>query len=218
MKNQAVFLTALLFALALLSSGARADRLDDILSAMENAGNRLESLSAVFVQTDHDFILEEEELSAGKLFLQVPGRIRWEYAPPREKVLLVADNLMRLYNPTANQVQEFKKGKGNQGTDLLIGFGKSNDKIGESYDVSLGQEDEHGVLLVLVPKPDSPASLFIKIELTVDKKTWTPVRSVFHEPNRDRTDIRFDEVEINGTLPEGIFKLRLPKDVEILRD
>jgi len=218
MKNHAVFLAALLFALALLSRGARADRLDDILSAMGNAGNRLESLSVAFVQTAHDFILEEEEISTGKLFLQVPGRIRWEYAPPSEKVLLVTDNLMRLYNPTANQVQEFKKGKGNQGTDLLIGFGKSNDKIGESYDVSLGQEDEHGVVLALVPKPDSPASLFTKIELTIDKKTWTPVRSVFHEPNRDRTDIRFDDVEINGTLPEGIFELRLPKDVEILRD
>ena len=218
MKNHAVFLAVLLFALASLSLGARADRLDEILSAMGNAGNRLESLSVDFVQTDHDFILEEEEISTGKLFLQVPGRIRWEYAPPREKVLLVADNLMRLYNPTANQVQEFKKGKGNQGTDLLIGFGKSNDKIGESYDVSLGQEDEHGVVLALVPKPDSPASLFTKIELTIDKQTWTPVRSVFHEPNRDRTDIRFDDVEINGTLPEGIFELRLPKDVEILRD
>lgn len=218
MKNHSVFLAALLLALASLSSGAPADRLDDVLSEMGNAGNRLESLSAVFVQTDHDFILEEEEISTGKLFLQVPGRIRWEYAPPREKVLLVTDNLVRLYIPTANQVQEFKKDKGNEGTDLLIGFGKSNDRIGESYDVSLGQEDEHGVVLALVPKPDSPASLFTKIELTIDKKTWTPVRSVFHEPNRDRTDIRFDDVELNGKLPAKIFELDLPRDVEIVRD
>ena len=215
MKNHSVFLAA--FLLASLSSWAGADRLDDVLSEMGNAGDRLESLSAVFVQTDHDFILEEEEVSTGKLFLQVPGRIRWEYAPPREKVLLVTDNLVRLYIPTANQVQEFKKGKG-EGTDLLIGFGKSNDRIGESYDVSLGQEDEHGVVLALVPKPDSPASLFTKIELTIDKKTWTPVRSVFHEPNRNRTDIRFDDVEINGTLPARIFELKLPKNVEILPD
>jgi outer membrane lipoprotein-sorting protein len=218
MKNPPLFFEALLLTLVSLSTTARADRLDDVLSEMSNAGNGLESLSAVFVQTDHDFILEEEEISTGKLFLQVPGRIRWEYAPPREKVLLVTDNLVRLYNPTANQVHEFKKGKGNDGADLLIGFGKSNDKIGESYDVSLGQEDEHGVVLALVPKPDSPASIFIKIEITIDKKTWTPVRSVFHEPNHDRTDIRFDDVELNGKLPAKIFELDLPRDVEIVRD
>ncbi len=58
------------------------DRLAEILAAMEDAGDRLETLSADFEQTNRDHILEEEETSTGKLFFQVPGRIRWEYAVP----------------------------------------------------------------------------------------------------------------------------------------
>jgi hypothetical protein len=41
----------------------------------------------------------------------VPGRIRWEHAS-REKVLLVKDDLVRVYNPAAHQVHEFRRGKG----------------------------------------------------------------------------------------------------------
>jgi outer membrane lipoprotein carrier protein len=218
MKTRLPLLVSSLLAALSVASGVRAARLDEVLSAMGDAGNRLRSLSADFVQTDHDFILGDDEVSTGKLFMQIPGRIRWQYAPPREKVLLVTDDLVKLYNPASNQVQVFEKGKGNEGTDLLIGFGKSNEKIGENYDVSLGEETAKGVVLVLIPKPDSPASLFVEIELTIDKTTWTPARSVFHEPNRDTTDIRFKNVEINGTLPAHIFELDLPKDVEIVRD
>ena len=55
------------------------------------------------------------------------------------------------------------------------------------------------------------------IDLTVDKTTWTPVRSVFHEANHDHTDIDFENVVINGELPDDIFKLDLPKGVAVIK-
>jgi outer membrane lipoprotein-sorting protein len=211
-----------LFAVAVsLFAGApaRADRLDEVLVEMERAGKRLKTMTADFRQTDHDFILKDQEESAGKLYLSVPGRIRWEYAPPREKVLVVKDDLVRLYNPTANQVQEFRRGKGTKsgGADLLIGFGSGNSKIRETYDVSLGEETDAAVSISLVPKkPES--SIFTKIELTLDKKTWNPVQSVFHSPNKNRTEIRFESVVLNSDLPSTTFELKLPPNVEIIRN
>lgn len=204
-----------------LFPGARAsaDRLDEILAEMSKAGKRLKTMSANFVQTDYDHLLKDEEETRGKLYLAVPGRIRWEHAPPREKVLLVKDDLVRVYNPTARQVHEFERGKGSKsgGADLLIGFGGGNEKIGEAYDVSLVGESEATATLSLVPRPDNQTSMFTKIELTLDKKTWTPVRSVFHSPNRNRADIRFENVVLNGALPKDVFELKLPPNVEIVR-
>jgi NAD+ synthase (glutamine-hydrolysing)/outer membrane lipoprotein carrier protein len=208
-------------ALSLLSAApARADRLDEVLAEMGKAGKRLKTMTADFAQTDHDFILKDQEESRGKLYLAVPGRIRWEYSPPREKVLVVKDDLVRLFNPTANQVHEFRRGKGAKsgGADLLIGFGSGNERIRESYDVSLIEETDSAVSIALVPKPDSQASLFTKIELTLDKTTWTPVRSVFHSPNRNRADIRFESVVLNRDLPPATFELKLPPNVEIIRN
>ena len=216
----------ILFAFAvflLVGEPARADRLDEVLAEMNKAGKRLKTMTADFVQTDHDFLLKDQEETRGKLYLSVPGRIRWEHAPPREKVLVVKDDLVRVYNPAAHQVHEFRRGKGAQGmksggADLLIGFGSGNEKIRESYDVSLVEETDSSVTLSLVPKPESQGSLFTKIELTLDKKTWTPVRSVFHSPNRNRADIRFENAVLNRDLPSGIFELKLPPNVEIIRN
>jgi outer membrane lipoprotein carrier protein len=211
-----------LFALLVSLFGAapaRAERLDEILAEMGQAGKRLKTMTADFVQTDHDFLLKDQEETKGKLFLSIPGRIRWEHAPPREKVLLVKDDLVRVYNPTANQVHEFKRGKGKSsgGADLLIGFGSENEKIRENYDVSLVEETGSSATLSLVPKPGSQGSIFTKVELTLDKKTWTPVRSVFHSPNRNRADIQFQNVVLNRDLPSSTFELKLPANVEIIR-
>ncbi len=219
MKSRHGVVFFLVVASFLLASAVEAGRLDEILAEMKKAGARLTTLSADFEQTDHDFILKDEETSKGKLYLKVPGRLRWETEPPRAKVLVVKDGLGRLYNPTANQVNEFQQGKGGKtGTDLLVGFGKSNEKIRENYDVSLVEETPDAVVLGLVPKPDSSASIFARIELTLEKKTWTPVKSVFYESNRDHTEIRFHDVVVNGPLPDGIFDLKLPANVEILRN
>lgn len=196
-------------------------RLSAILAEMKKAGESLRSLSAKFEQTDHDYILSENEMSAGVAYIQVPGRIRWEHQEPQPKILLIKDDLVRLYNPTAHQVHEFEQSKDSsgraRGADLLVGFGKSNEKIGENYDVELLEETGDSVVLKLIPKPDSAAALFMAIDLTLDKTTWTPIRSVFHEANRDWTDIQFQDVVINGKLPGDIFELKLPPGVEVVR-
>ena len=218
---QEIRLIVFAFAVSLLvGEPARAERLDEVLAEMNKAGKRLKTMTADFVQTDHDFLLKDQEETRGKLYLAVPGRIRWEHAPPREKVLVVKDDLVRVYNPAAHQVHEFRRGKGAKsgGADLLIGFGAGNEKIRENYEVSLVEETDATASIALVPKPNSQASLFTKIELTLDKKSWSPVRSVFHSPNRNRADIQFENVVLNGDLPSGIFELKLPANVEIIRN
>jgi outer membrane lipoprotein-sorting protein len=194
-------------------------RLNEVLAAMKGAGDRLESLSARFDQTAHDHILDMDESSAGALFVKMPGWVRWEYETPARKVLLVTEDKIQLYIPTANQVQEFARGQmRGAGADLLVGFGKSNAEIGKNYDASLVEETDETVVLALVPKPGTKASVFKAIDLTVEKKRWIPVRSVFHEANRDTTEIVFKDMEVNGSLPSGVFELDLPSDVEIVKN
>ena len=204
--------------LATANSSFALDRLEEILAAMGKAGDSLETLAADFEQTNRDHILEEEEKSSGKLYMKVPGNIRWEYAPPDGKVLLVKDGKILLYNPIAHQAQEFTQGqRRGSGADLLVGFGRSNAEIGKHYDVSLLEEDDQHVVLKLVPKPDSAASVFAAIDMTLNKENWAPERTVFHELNKDTTILEFLDVRVNGPLPPKIFELELPPDVEIIR-
>ena len=215
-----VLVTIASLVLSLVAAPVDAERLDEILAEMQKAGNELKTLAADFEQKDYDAILEDQDVSRGKLYLEPPGRVRWEHVEPTPKVLVVRDKLGRLYNPTTGQVNEFKTNDGDSagGFNLLVGFGSGNDEIAQNYDASLLEETSSSVVLKLVPKPDSPASIFAAIELTIDKTTWTPVRSVFREMNRDHTDIDFENVVVNGKLPDHIFELELPEDVEIFKN
>ena len=57
-------------------------RLAEVLDAMETAGTDLRTVTADFEQVDHDYILKDERSRTGRLHVGLPGRIRWEYAPP----------------------------------------------------------------------------------------------------------------------------------------
>jgi outer membrane lipoprotein-sorting protein len=208
-----------LLALSLVVAPAEAERLDEILAEMEKAGDALRTLSADFQQTDHDSILQDQDVSRGKLYIEFPGSVRWEHVEPAPKILLVRNKVVRIYNVTAAQVDEFKQDAagGSGGMNLLVGFGGDRDEIAKNYDASLVEETASSAVLKLIPKPESPASLFAAIELTIDKATWTPVRSVFYETNHDHTVIDFEDVVINGELPDDVFELDLPKGVAVIK-
>ena len=218
-SGEASLKVLLLVAWCVSLSALEDDRLNQILSEMERSGEQLKTLEARFDQNSHDYILDMDETTSGKLYVKLPGNIRWEYEPPSPKVLLVTGDVIRLFNPTSNQVQEFERGQmRGGGADLLIGFGKSNAEIGKNYDVSLVEENEDTVVLELVPKPGSSASLFKAIELTMEKERWIPVRSLFRELNRDTTEILFKDMKVNGKLPPKAFELDMPPNVEIIRN
>jgi outer membrane lipoprotein carrier protein len=194
-----------------------AERLAEVLAAMKAAGASLRTLSARFRQTKHDHILDEDSVTTGKLYYRVPGRIRWEYDPPDQKVLLVGQDKIQVYNPAARQVQELRKGrmKGAEG-ELLIGLGPGNAEIGKRYHVRLLKEEDERVVLELAPRGEQ--SLFTAIELTLEPGRWIPARTIFREPNRDTIELVFSETELNRALPPGIFELKLPPGVEVVRE
>jgi outer membrane lipoprotein-sorting protein len=201
----------------LLLSGGGADT-TTILSALEQAGRELRTMRAGFVETKRIVLLEESEESRGEVLLQVPGRLRWNYAAPRESALLIKDGRFERYFPKSKQVF---RGPARGEADLLVGFGPGAAGLGRKYEVSLlGEESVAGVaayVLDLKPRPGTAAGIFAGIRLWVEKARSIPVQTRLSEPTGDHTTIRFESVVINGALPRGAFDLKLPSDVVEVR-
>jgi outer membrane lipoprotein-sorting protein len=98
--------------------------------------------------------------------------------------------------------------------DLLVGFGPGAADLGKKYEVTLVGEETLGTApaWVLDLKPRD-AGLFSAIRLWVDKARAIPVQTRLTEPTGDHTTIRFEQVQVNATLPPASFDLKLPKDV-----
>ncbi len=87
------------FALALAGGPALAQRipLDDISRYL----NALQTAEAEFVQENGD-----GTISTGKLYIQRPGRMRFEYNPPDEALVLASGGQVAIFDSKSNQPPE----------------------------------------------------------------------------------------------------------------
>jgi outer membrane lipoprotein carrier protein len=207
--------TPLVLALALVA-GTAGPATQAVLDSLEQAGRELKTMRADFVESKMLLLLEEEERREGRVSLHVPGRLRWDYSAPQESVTLIKNGRFARYLPRSKQVF---RGEARGESDLLVGFGPGAADLDSKYEVTLvGEEEVDGAaayVLDLRPRPEtSNGGLFTEIRLWVEKRRHIPVQTRLTEPTGDYTTIRFENVEINGSLPRGSFDLKLPKDVE----
>lgn len=190
-----------------------ADTAEQVLAALAQSGRALKTMRAQFEQTKVLTLLHEQELSKGKVLLQVPGRFRWDYLVPQPGAMVIKDGRFARYVPQTKQVF---RGPAKGEADLLVGFGPGAGQLGKKYDVTfVGVEGVAGRpawMLDLKPRPDQ-GGLFSAIRLWVDKQRSIPVQTRLTEPTGDYTVVRFDKVEINAKLGGAAFDLALPKDV-----
>lgn len=89
---------ALAFALAAPAAWA-AEKLP--LSQISNYLNGLKTVQTTFTQVNDD-----GSLSTGKLWLQRPGKMRFEYDPPNSAVVLANAGTVMVFDPKSNQPPE----------------------------------------------------------------------------------------------------------------
>lgn len=211
-------MSAWLLATTLLAAAAPADA-DAVLASLESAGRKLETMQAGFVETHVLVLLDETTQREGNVFLQVPGRLRWNYTAPQPSVTLIKDGEFARYMPRTKQVF---RGEAKGEADLLVGFGPGASELGKKYAVELlPDEDLDGAathVLDLTPRPEQATSgLFSSIRMWVDQQRFIPLQTRLTEPTGDHTTIRFQDVKVNGRLPKGAFDLDLPGDVVEVR-
>lgn len=215
MSFAALFLSGLL---AAPPPAATAPDAASVLRSLEAAGRKLKTMKASFQETKVLVLLDERQETSGRVVLQVPGRLRWDYTTPQPSVMVIKDGTFARYIPKSRQVF---RGAARGEADLLVGFGPGAAGLGEKYEVTLVGEEAVGAgtahVLDLRPRPGKGGGLFSSIRLWVDKARGIPVQTRLTEPTGDHTTIRFEGVAINAPVSSSDFDLKLPKDVVEVR-
>lgn len=87
------------FALALAGAPARAEKIP--LAEISRYLNALQTAEADFTQVNAD-----GTISTGKLYIHRPGRMRFEYAPPDEALVLASGGQVAIFDSKSNQPPE----------------------------------------------------------------------------------------------------------------
>lgn len=95
-------LLALLLAAGVCAARTQAD-VRSVARAVDNRYNHLRTLQAEFTETYRGAGIERTE--SGTLWLKKPGKMRWEYRSPREKLFLSDGKDAWFYVPGDRQVR-----------------------------------------------------------------------------------------------------------------
>lgn len=175
--------------------------------------NALHTLKAEFTELYTSGLTTQSE--SGTMYLEKPGRMRWDYRDPDHLFLIDGHNVWT-YVPGDGVAQRTAvKDSADLRTPLRFLLGHT-DLAQELTDTGYGELDplEPGDL-VLHGRPVQLAGLYREIWLEV-APDFSIRRIVFASVEGGTTDIRLHDAQANIKLPAGLFHFQPPPGVQVV--
>ena len=202
------------------TSVAGAEDVHAIAQAVDEHYNHLRSLRAEFTEEYRGAGMERTE--SGTVWLEKggmkkPGKMRWEYRSPREKLFVSDGTSAWFYVPGDRQVRKTDARKlDDVRSPLAFLLGKSKLEK-ELQGLSLAPDVEPvaagDVVLRGVPQALADRVSEILLEVTPEHRI---ARIVIDEVDGSATEYRFSEQKENVAIPEGEFQFSPPPGTETI--
>jgi outer membrane lipoprotein carrier protein len=184
---------------------------------IERAFASLRSLQADFEQSYFSASLATPLVERGKLYLQKPDLMRWEYLEPERNIYLYKEGVSQAYFPDDNQL--YRHALSPEERDWAV-FSLLTGRAGitDTYTVEpteFPSERKFPVQIRLTPKTEGEISYIL---LEADPKTWLLDKAVFMDWAGNKQEFRFSRLKLNPRLEARIFELDVPADCEVIDD
>jgi outer membrane lipoprotein carrier protein len=204
---------------ASITSASPAPDVHAIAQAVDERYNHLRSLQAEFTEIFRGAGMERTE--SGTLWLKKPGKMRWEYRSPREKLFLSDGKDAWFYVPGERQVRRtavkklddlrsplaFLLGKTRLEKELQ-GLSFARDPAPDVAPLTVGDVVLRGV-------PKSLAERVSQVLLEITPEHWIS-RILIEEVDGSVTEYRFTNQRENVVLDDKRFRFAVPDGVEVI--
>jgi outer membrane lipoprotein carrier protein len=152
------------------------------------------------------------QTSTGKVWFLKPAMMRWDYEKPAKTFVLSGDKAY-IYDPEAMTltIAGIKSNELSAAVTFLWGAGR----LEKEFSIARQPCPEcQGVLLELTPL--GPEARYQKVKLEVDPKTAQVLRTIVIDPDGSENAIAFSELKINPGVSKEQFKIKTPKDTQVV--
>jgi outer membrane lipoprotein carrier protein len=191
----------------------------DLARALQHKYDAVKDFSADFTHVYRGGVLRKQLTETGRLFIKKPGKMRWEYNGPEEKLFVSDGTKIYSYLPQDKQVivstvppdgaapapALFLAGKGNLMRDFSVSF----DEVAAG--VPPGAR-----ALKLVPKMPQPD--YDWLVLLVDPSTLRLRGLVTTDAQGGTSSFSFSNLKENVGLADKAFAFTIPRGVDVVTD
>src|SRR6202165_2878314 len=211
------FAIALAFSAILLPAATFAADVKALAAAVDSHYNHLRSLQAEFTEVYRGSGMERTE--SGTLWLKKPGKMRWEYRSPREKLFVSDGNDAWFYVPGDRQARRTAAKKLEDIRSplaFLLGKTKLQKELqGLSLAPDVAPLQSGNVVLRGVPQALADRVSEILLEITPDHQI---ARIVIQEVDGAATEYRFGEMKEDVAIADGRFQFNPPEGTETVEE
>src|SRR5579862_5996912 len=184
-----------------------------VAAAVDAHYNHLHSLEAEFTEVYRGSGMDRSE--TGTLWLKKPGKMRWEYRSPKDKLFVSNGKDAWFYVPDDRQARKTDAKKLEDIRSplaFLLGKSKLEKELqGLSLAPDLPPLQPQNVVLRGVPQALADRVSEILLEITPDHQI---ARIVIQEVDGAATEYRFDAIKENIAIADGRFQFKPPPGTE----
>jgi outer membrane lipoprotein carrier protein len=209
------FATTVLFLFLAINSFAADDQVKKIASAVDAHYNSLQTFKADFVETYSGNGVARKE--SGTLSLKRPGRMRWDYTAPSQKLFVSDGKTAIFYVPGERQARKAAVKKLDDfRSPLRYLLGKT--KLEKEFDKlaiadAASAKTAGNVILSGVPKNMADRVSGVLLEITPQSEIQ---RIVIEEIDGAVTEFTFTNITENVPLSDSLFRFSPPRGVETI--
>jgi len=209
-SKRLLFILIALFASVAVFSAQAENTGDAGLERISEYLTSVNSLQANFRQRITDQSHQLLEQATGTVSLKRPGRFRWDYLEPYERVVLADGERIWMYEVDLEQVtvRPMRASLGETPAALLAG----DPEVLNRFEY-LGYERIDGLIWVRL-QPGSAAADFEYIRLGFDQQNL--VQLELGDRLGRSTHMTFSEIRVNQELDDDLFRLDVPENVDII--
>jgi outer membrane lipoprotein carrier protein len=209
-----------LAALAFLLAPQAADRpaADAFARSVQQHYETVYDFSSDFTHGYEGGALRRQTTERGTVLVKKPGKMRWAYKSPEEKLFVSDGHQIYFYVPADKQVTvSAMPSEDRASTPILFLVGKGNltADFAVSYAEGLAGVPADGVALKLVPKTKTPE--YDSLILVVDRRTLALRMLIAHDAQSGTSTFTFSNLKENVGLSDGQFTFSIPRGADVIK-
>jgi outer membrane lipoprotein carrier protein len=170
----------------------------------------LTSLRADFTQVSTVAGGDTVEKASGRLYLQKPGRFRWDYRQPSEQLIVSDGSNVWLFDKELEQVTVKPIDESLATTPALLLAGRSS--VAESFTISEGGSHDGIDWILLVPKRADTDFVEFRLGFSGGELRAMELKDKLQQA----THIEFSDVQRNAPLASDLFNFKPPVGVDVI--
>jgi outer membrane lipoprotein carrier protein len=178
---------------------------------------QVHDFSADFTHDYEGGALRRKTTEHGTVLVKKPGRMRWAYKTPEEKLFVSDGRKIYFYVPADKQVTvSSMPSEDKASTPILFLVGKGNlaGDFAASYADGLPGLPADTLALKLIPKAKTPD--YDSIVLVVDRKTLALRMLIAHDAQSGTSTFTFANLKENVGLSDGQFTFSIPRGTDVI--